>query len=87
MLKMFERNKSNRMKKKFEHFYAIGWGYKFSESYKEWIKIKFKEHFKDMKIIFKEQSFIIDWSKNNQNDLCEALIFIGFAFGEQNNGK
>lgn len=74
------------IEKSFEYFYATGYcSHEFSDSYKEWIKTEIKKYYKGVKIKFKKESLIVTWSTDV--NAYEALIFIGFAFGEQNNGK
>lgn len=64
------------------------YGREFSESYKKWIKGEIKNEIsKKIKVSFTEKSVTIDATKTNQFNLCKALMFIGYAFGQQENGR
>jgi len=58
-------------------------GYKFSESYEKWISETVSKN--GSKVIFKEKSLVIE--SPNQTKLLMSVMFIGYAFGQQDNGR
>lgn len=60
----------------------------FSESYQEWIKDSIKKNVSaHIEVKFTEKYFSVDATDSTPLQLCSTLVFIGYAFGMQANGR
>ena len=74
--------------KVFECMYEGLYNHAFDESYQKWIKDEIKTRVSArIKITFTEKSFIIDATDSTPLQLISAAQFIGYAFGQQDNGR
>lgn len=69
--------------------------YEFSESYIKWINNYLKKNTCDIrnpnvplvKIHFDKNKIIVDATESNPLTLLNVVMFIGYAFGQQDNGR